>query len=221
MDLDALIAKFRVDTDDLAADYLSTDAQITDWLNEAEQEACIRARLIHDVSTAAVCNITVAEPTKVFKLHASVFEITRAAFTPTGSTCEQVLYLTDRVEMDRKCPNWRTKVEEPREAIHTDTTLQLCCIPSTDGTIALEVYRLPLQNIEEQSNETPEIAGIHHRHLVKWALHKCFSRPDAEVHDPARAALALAEFTQVFGIRPDADYRKGTQANRPQHNQAW
>ena len=40
------------------------------------------------------------------------------------------------------------------------------------------------------------------------------------MHDPGRADKALMEFTKVFGIRPDADYRKATQANRPQGNKA-
>ncbi len=221
MDIDALIAQHRVDSDDLVPDYLSTSDQITTWLNEAEQEACIRSRLILDVNTPSVCNIAVTAPANVFTLHPAIFEISRAAFTPTGETCDIDLFLTDRVYLDSRYRHWRTRVEQPREAIHTDKQLQLACIPCTDGTIALEAYRLPLKNIEDQSNESPEIAEIHHRHLVHWSLYRCYSRPDAEIHDPARAEKELAEFTKVFGIRPDADYRKASQADRPQFNQAY
>lgn len=220
MTLEDLIAQFRSDTFDLELPYLSSDADVTAWLNAAEQEACIRARLIHDVSTALVCSIAVTAPARSFVLHPSVIEITRAAFTPTGSTTEQELYLTDRVEQDRMRPGWRTLVDVPQQAIQTDTTLQLGCIPSTNGTIALEVYRLPIKNIEDSATEAPEISGIHHRHLVQWALHRCYSRPDAEIYDQNRAAKAEAEFTRVFGLRPDADYRKATQATRPQGNKA-
>lgn len=221
MDRDALIAQHRVDSDDLVPDYLSTDPQITAWLNEAEQEAAIRSRLIQDVSTPAVCSISVTAPANVFSLHPAVFEISYAAFTPTGESCPQELYLTSRVFMDSRHRGWRTRVEQPRQAIHTDKQLQLGCIPCTDGTIALEVYRLPLLNIEDQADESPEIAAIHHRHLVHWSLYRCYSRPDAEIHDPARAAIELAEFTKVFGLRPDADYRKASEADRPQFNQAY
>lgn len=35
-----------------------------------------------------------------------------------------------------------------------------------------------------------------------------------------KADKALAEFTRVFGLRPDADYRRFTQANRPNCNKA-
>jgi hypothetical protein len=220
MTLEELIAQFRVDSDDLALPYLSDDTSVTIWLNEAETEAAIRSRLIHDVSTPAVCSIAVTAGTSVYPLHTSIFEITRAVFTPTGSTTESELYLTDRVEQDRLHSGWRTTSDVPREAIQTDTTLQLGCLPNTDGVITLEAYRLPLKNIEDQSTESPEIGRIHHRHLVQWALHRCYARPDADLHDPGRSDKALMEFTRIFGIRPDADNRKFTQTNRPNCNKA-
>ena len=220
MTLEELIAQFRSDTFDLAAPYLTTDEQITLFLNEAEQEACIRARLIHDDSTSAVCSIAVTARTASYPLHASVIEVTRATFTPTGSSATFVLYLTDRVEMERCCSDWRTREGEPRQAIIDDTKIRLGHLPSTSGTINLECYRLPLENIEDATSESPEIARIHHRHLIQWALHRCYSRPDAEVFDAGKSATALAEFTRVFGLRPDADYRRFTQANRPNCNKA-
>lgn len=220
MTLAELIAQFRVDADDTAAGPLSSDANITSWLNEAEQEAAIRARLIHDTSTVAVCSIAVVAGTASYPLHAAITEITRAVFVPTGSTREYEIYLTDRVEQDRSHSGWRTRTDIPREAIQTDTTLTLGCIPSTDGVISMEVYRLPLVNIEDSTSESPSIGAIHHRHLVQWALHRCYSRPDADQHDPGRAAIAEKEFTRVFGIRPSADYRRSSQANRPHSNKA-
>lgn len=220
MTLEELIAQYRVDTDDLAEPFLATDLNVTAWLNEAENEAAARARLIHDVSTAAVCSIEVTAGTGVYPLHAAIIDITRASFTPTGSTTEYELYLTDRIEQDRTQAGWRTLVDVPQQAIQTDTTLQLGCIPNTGGTIALECYRLPLKNIEDQASESPEIGRIHHRHLIQWALHRNYSRPDAEINDPGRAAKAETEFARVFGLRPDANYRRASQANIPQNNKA-
>jgi len=218
MMLTELIAQFRSDTFDLELPYLSSDVNVTAWLNEAETEACIRANLIHDDTTSSVCSIAVTAGVRNYALHASVIDITRASFTPTGSTTESILYLTDRVEMDRSYPDWRTLVDIPRQAIQTDTKLTLGCIPSTDGTLAIECYRLPLVNIEDQTGDVPEIGRIHHRHLIQWALHRCYSRPDTEMFDHNKSATALAEFTRVFGLRPDADYRRAYQANRPHGN---
>jgi len=221
MTLTELIAQFRTDSDDAVAPYLASDANVTAWLNEAEHEAAIRARLISDVSTPAVCSVAITAPTTVYALHASVLDITRAAFTPTGSTTEYEVFIVDRVDQDRNRPGWRTTTDIPQQAIQTDTQLQLGCIPSSDGVLALEVNRLPLVNIEDSSSEAPEIGAVHHRHLVQWAIHKHFARPDADVHDTGRSDKALAEFTRVFGIRPDADYRRATQANRQPHNKAF
>ena len=220
MTLEELIAQFRSDTFDLELPYLSSDANVTSWLNEAEQEACIRASLIHDTTTATVCNITVTAGVSVYSLHQSIISITRAAFTPMSSTTEEKLYLTDMVELERIYPDWRKYTDLPRYAIQNDTTLQIACKPSTDGVIAMECYRLPLVNIEDQGSESPEIGRIHHRHLVQWALHRCYSRPDTETFNPGKSATALAEFTRVFGLRPDADYRRASEANRTHSNKA-
>lgn len=220
MELAELIAQVRVDSDDLQAPYFSSDANITNWLNEAEQEACIRSLLIHDTSTPAVCNIAVTAGTSVYPLHPAIIAITRAGFTPAGSDTEQVLYLTDITELDRIYPSWRKYSELPKYAIQNDTTLQLACKPSTDGVLALECHRLPLLNIEDQPTESPEIGRIHHRHLVQWALHRAYSRPDAEIFNPNKAAIALAEFTRVFGLRPDATTRRSSQANQVHRNKA-
>lgn len=218
MTKEELIAIFRRDTDDLAARYLSSDTSIIQWLAEAEHEACIRARLIHDVSTPAVCRINVKAPSPTYKLHPAILDITRAAFTATGSTTEHVLYLTDTVEQDRRFPDWRTTVDTPRQAIQTDTQLRLCCIPGSDGVIALEAYRLPTS--DSDASWEPEISAVHHRHLIQWALHCCYSRPDVDVYDQKRAELALSRFTSVFGLRPETNMRRDAQANRPLFNKA-
>lgn len=50
MTLGELCAVFRLQVDDVAAPYLWSDAEFMTWLNEAEQEACIRALLLRDTS---------------------------------------------------------------------------------------------------------------------------------------------------------------------------
>lgn len=220
MTLEELIAQFRVDSNDLQPTYLSSNANVTAWLNEAEQEAAIRATLIHESTLAEVCSIAVTAGNSVYALHPCVLDITRAVFTPTGSTTEYILYVSDRVELDRTQSDWRNRVDTPRVLIQDDTKLQLWPIPSTGGLLHIECYRLPLQNMEDSATESPEIARIHHRHLVQWALHRCYERPDAEINDPGRSAKAEKEFTRVFGLRPDANYRRSSQANMPASNKA-
>lgn len=219
MTLAELISQFRTDSDDVEAGGLSSDADITIWLNEAVEEAAIRASLIHEADNPAVCEISIDAGTSIYQLHDAVIDITRADFIPTGSTERVNLTLTDRVEQDRKRPNWRTTTDVPHELIQTDTGVRMGCIPSVSGLLVMECNRLPLAPMASDS-DTPEIGRVHHRHLVHWALHRCYMRPDAEVHDPGRAAVALGEFERYFGLRPDADLRRSFQANTPMHNKA-
>lgn len=219
MTLDELIAKVRIESDDLQQPYLSSDAVITEWLDEAEEEAAIRSSLIHESANPLICQIAVTAGRASYPVHSSVLEITYAAFTATGSSTVNVLALTDRADLDRTTPGWRTKSDIPRQLVQNDTTLQLGCLPSMDGLLTLECFRTPLASIGD--TDRPEIGRAHHRHLVQWALHKCYSRPDAEVFDPKRSDRALMEFTRVFGIRPDAELRRNFYKSTPAHNQAY
>jgi hypothetical protein len=196
------------------------------WINEAEEEAAIRARLLFESSNAAICQIAVDAAdvlvgTRVYTLHETVFHITRAVFIADGSTTEYELYLTGRVEQDRKYPDWRTRVDIPREIIQDDTKIELGCKPSVAGVIHIECYRTPLVLIEDSATESPEINRTHHRHLIHWVLHRAYSRPDAEIYDPNRAASDEARFAEQYGIRPNAQNRRNIEANRQHHNRAW
>lgn len=226
MDLSQLVAQYRADADDLVAPYLSSTVLVRGWINEAQEEAAIRARLLFESSNPDICQIVVdaaavTAGTRVYNLHEAVVHITRAVFIPDGSTTEYELHLTDRVEQDRAYPGWRSRVDIPRQAIQDDTRLELGCKPSVAGVIHIECYRTPLVPIEESANETPEIHRSHHRHLIHWVLHRAYSRPDSEIYDPNRSAREEALFTEHFGIRPNAHNRRNLEANRQHHNRAW
>jgi hypothetical protein len=220
MTLADLIARYRSDSTDTAIPYLCTDEEVTGFLNEGEEEAALRANLIFDATTADVCVIAVTAGTAVYPLHESVFQVTKATFTPTGDTCPIPLGLSDRVEQDRIRPNWRTTSEPPQVLIVDDTSVQIACLPDTDGTLNLEVYRAPL-TLMAATDDVPEIGRAHHRHLVLWALYRAYIKPDTEINDPGRAGKALAEFTRQFGERPDAAMRRDFQANAPAANKGW
>ncbi len=218
MNAEDLIAQYRTDAADNEESYLAKDADILVWLDEAQEEACIRARLIYEAVNPKVCSIAVTAGQSVYPLHASVLDIMKATFTPTGSTTKAELTLSDRIELDRTRSGWRDKVEAPKYAIQDDTNIQLACIPDTDGTLSIECYRLPLKKIEDA--DKPEIGSAHHRHLVQWVLFRAFGRPDSEVFDPTRSERAKAAFEKMFGLHPDANLRRSYSANTPMHNKA-
>lgn len=217
MTLTQLIALFRQEADDAVAPYLFSDTAVTGWLNEAVEEACVRALLVKDWTTTAVCSIDVAAGTSTYNAHASIINITRAAFLPTGGSDSTVLYQTTEFDLDRLQPGWRDETGEPEAFIHHDTKIRLGCIPESAGTLSLEVNRIPLA-LMATGTDVPEIAARHHRTLVQWALFRAFSVPDSEVVDPNKAAMAEREFTKMFGLRMDATTRRDHETSLPHRN---
>lgn len=217
MTLEDLIFRFRIDaTDTVPNPYLFADEWITEWLNEAEQEAAIRGRLIYEESNTAVCQIAVTAGTNTYPLHASLYEIVAPRFQVTGETRSEPLYLTTREELTRTRPDWRNDADDrPRFIIQDDSSITLWPRPNQAGTVRLEGYRLPIAAMANDSDK-PEINAAHHRHLVHWALHRAFSRPDAETFDPQRSKTAEDAFTRYFGIRPDSDLRRATRSDEAQ-----
>ena len=220
MNLEQLTAQFRVDADDLTEPYFWDAEWIAAWLTEAQAEASIRKRLLYEASNPAVCQIAVAANTATHDLHKSLFELVHLRFQATGATTSSVVTIKAREELDRIRPGWRDETGTPRHAVQDDTRITLVPRPEVAGTLHVEGYRVPLKALENDTDK-PELNEAHHRHLVHWALHRAFTKPDSETIDPQRAAAAEAEFTRYFGPRPDADLRRSTRHDEVQTNKAF
>lgn len=205
---------------DEALPYLATDATLNTFLNEAHDEAAKRARLIHDDSTTAVCQITTVAATTTYSLHTSLYELTSVRlFTPSDSTEPVELTLVSREWLNKQVPDWRESTEDPAYAIQQDNTLRIVPVPNAAGLLKLEGLRLPLAAMVADG-DAPEINAAHHRHLAQWALYRVFGIPDSEVFDPTKSALALAEFERYFGSPVDSDLRRSTRIDVEHHNVA-
>lgn len=222
MNLEQLIAQFRIDADDLVTNPpLWKDEWIAAWLTEAQAEATIRGRLLYEAADPAICEIAVTAGVATYPLHKSLYELVHLRFKPTGSTQSEPVHLKAREELDRIRPGWRDRTStQPCFAIQDDTRITLVDRPSVAGTLYVEGYRVPLRALAND-NDKPEINEAHHRYLVHWALHRAFSKPDADAADPARAAKAEAQFTAYFGLPPDADLRRSTRHDEVQTNKIF
>lgn len=220
MNLEQLIASFRVDADDLVEPFLFSDDWIAGWLTEAQSEAAIRGRLILEDADPDVCQIAVTAGTASYELHRSVYEIADLRFMPAGASRSTPLPLVTREWLDDKRPGWRDNCKDLSLAIQSDRRLRIVGTPNTDGVLHLEAYRVPLKALENDTDK-PELSEAHHRHLVYWALHRAFSRPDSETIDPQRADRALEAFTRYFGLAPDSDLRRSTRHDLQQTNALW
>ena len=220
MNLEQLRQQFRIDADDLEQPYLWEDEWIAAWLTEAQDQAAIRGRLLMDDYTPALTQIPVTAGVSSYALHPKLYEIAVIDFIPEVG-CVQPVYLTSREKLDRDRNGWRNEPAGiPRSAIQTDNRIRLVPVPSVNGTLRLEAYRLPLKALVND-NDKPEIHEAHHLQLVQWALYRAFSKPDADARDPGRAAAAEAAFTAYFGPLPDADLRRSTRHDEVQTNKAF
>lgn len=215
MDVGQLKAHFRRQIDDVQSPYLVDDEAFYAYLNEAQQEACIRANLIRDKSST-FCTIAVTEGKDVYAIHPSIYAIRYASFVDSAGRVT-TLAPTSPDEMDQQTPGWREQSDKPKWFIHQDTYIELVNTPSENGTLKLDVYRLPLEDIAGDSDEL-EIAWVHHLSLLHWVVAKSFSIPDSDLLQPGKAAEYELKFTQVFGHRPSANQRRRQYANTPHRN---
>jgi hypothetical protein len=221
MNIDDLQVLFGIETRDTAEPYLFDSGERIAWFDEAVEEACLRKNLLFDDSTAAVTQIAVTTPTTTYTLHAAISAITRA-YLVVG-TEYHYLDLVTREELDQKRPAWREDtVDEPKYLIVDEEEVRLVPPPSEDGTLYLEVYRVPLDDEKMvETGDEPVIADMHHRFLVYWAVYRALSRPDADYYDPAGAEAAMESFEKYFGTRPTARKIRRNRQNRPHRNTLW
>ena len=204
----ALLAEYRRRADDRAEPYFMSDAQVLALLTEAEQEACQRSHPIFDYDTAEVVEYAVAAEQSSVALDPRVWRVDHATFTPDGALRGCRIELTG-IDAIRDMQGGRTVISSrPSHAAHSGrSTLTLYPAPSVAGTLRLDVYRLPLYDIESESDE-PEIPAELHMGLVDWVLYRVYDTPDMELTDPQRAQRALADFTMRFGERRTGDAQR-------------
>lgn len=220
MTLAQLIALVRTDAKDTVQPYFWSDETITAWLNEAVMEACVRRRLLHMADDPDVCRITVVPGKSVYPLHPSLYEITHLSHHIDGTRRIENLCLVTTEWLDYEVRDWRSLEGRPQYAVQDDTSIRLVPRPAREAVLHIEGYCVPLEPMRLADKETaePGIHRAHHTHLRLWALHRGFSIPDMETFDPTRATRAESEFTDYFGMRPDADLRRDTRFDLPQTN---
>ena len=205
MDVSALLAEYRRLADDKVEPYIVSDEEAIRLAAEAENEACLRAKLIYDFSTPRLAEYEVQAGQATVKLSPSVFQIDGASWKPATAGREKEVCVTG-IDAIMGRGGWRSRTHAyvDAAAMLERNQLRLFPIPSVGGTLYLSVYRLPLFALEAGGDE-PEIAEEHHLGLIDWMLYRTWSAKDSEQEDPQRAANALAAFEQRFGELPQAD----------------
>ena len=223
MTLAELVARYRVAAHDIEVPGFCSDEEICDYLNEAQDEAAIRGRMLRVTAETnpGLCAIAVTAGVAHYALDPRLYELSYLAWRATGDPVRSPLALRTREWMDRNVMYWRDMpAGEPCYLVNDGLSVQLVPAPGSDGELLIEGYSTPAAPMVADADE-PGIPSVHHIHLIQWALHRAFSKPDAEFFDPNRSALAEAEFSRYFGARPDVDLRSDTREDEPQHIVAW
>lgn len=208
MTLEDLIRDYRRLADDTSEPPHLSDEDLARHASEGEREACIRARLLFDDSTAEVTQYAVTANQPVIAIDPRIDIIRAARFQPAAGGRAREIDLTGLDWIQEQCDWQGRSSSRPSHAVHvTKTQLRLWPKPSVAGTLYLDVYRLPLYDIEGLGDE-PEIDADHHESLVDWLLYRSFSTKDSEHFNSDAAAEAYARFEETFGERPDADTRR-------------
>ena len=217
---EALRRRVRLLAQDTTLPYLWQDEDIDDWLNEAQQEAAIRARLLRatPASHPALCEFSLTAGETAIALPEQLYEISHQEWNAGAE--RRPLKLVSREWMDTTLPGWRAMpAAEPDYLVQDRQALEVVPPPIAAGAVLIEGYRLPEPMVAD--DEEPGIPLAHHIHLVQWALHVGYSLPDTETLNPGKSQAAEAEFTRYFGARPDADLRADTRNDETHRIVAW
>lgn len=183
------------------ASYNLTSSIALRLYNEAIHEACRRARLIVDRSTAAICTYTVTAGSPVITLDPRIIKIRRA--TLVGRTAP----LTRRylVDMEDRGTAWEDETGDTDSYVADYESGKICLYrkPAANGTLKLVVVRLPLLDLETEEN-SPEIQAQYHHALRHYVVAEMRSVDDTELYDPRKAAIAAAKFEAEFGPKRSA-----------------
>ncbi len=192
MTLDELIDRCRDDSGDEAAPYHCSDADWTTYLNEAEYESCIRARLIEEVVDVAFAagDDTIPVPERAFSIQSAAI---------AGSALN--LY-TLRDLNDILPDGWDDDEGEVVACARYGNLLRLYRTPVASGTVRLTAFCTPETPMADGS-DAPTIPSRYHIKLVDWALRCAYSKQNNDLYDKDLADKHEGRFERTFGPRPN------------------
>lgn len=185
-------------------DCLWSNAELTEYLNEAQREY-VRRRPIRDSSTPEVCEIAITAGVSTYPHDPRILAIHRAKLDSRDDPLER----TTREEMDGLERGWEARAGLPFAYLHDESTLQLIYIPEQDDVLRLFVDRLPLADLDWDNDAVaPEIPEKDHLTLLDWASFLALDRPESDTHNAEKAAFYAQVFDTKVGRRPDARHER-------------
>jgi len=203
MDVENMILTVREDLlDDTVEPYLWSDVKILRWLNRAQEEACLRQRLLVDETTSAITDITLVSSQGSYALDPRIVLVDRVVYD------QKTIPKTTKARLDSTQPGWRElEPGEPLFYLQNDLTIRLIPTPGPgedSETLTIRASRLPLVDLEDEQ-DIPEIPSPHHENLCYYAAARAFLLPDEDTQNPNLAGMYMQKFDLAFGPALSAD----------------
>ena len=210
--------------DDAVEPYLWSDNFLEKCLNLSEKEACRRASLLIDDSTASdsedtplpLCSLTIVAGTASYTMSQKTIRILSIVPADTSRPIEK----KTKGWLDRFYPTWRTAEGAPIYYLEKKGEITLIPIPVANDTAELEVVRLPLSDMTIAGEEDSVIPEEYHFNLIPWMLHLAYLKPDEETLDIQKSDIYAAQFTEKFGP-PLSAITESNRRRRPRNRGLW
>lgn len=206
MTLGELIALARTRLDDRVAPYLWSELELTEFANTAQDEAAERARFLRDTVQVAVVADTDLYTLPVVPLYDGILDMRFVDTLGRLSVVRHASYSTFNV-----LTHYGAQEGTPFyfEYANSPTQFRLYPTPNLDGTLAVDLVRLPTENERMVSaGDEPVIPTEFHRDLVYWMLFEAYSLRDGDIRESSSTEKAEARFTQKFGPKISAKHKK-------------
>jgi hypothetical protein len=190
VNLDQAIATLRSRLDDEVTPYLWPQADLISYLNARRNEFARRTLYFRDSSTAAICTITAVVGTGDYALDERIITVDRVK----GSWSNKPLPKKTLNFMDTYLMGWEAADNgEPIDYL-IDKTIGYLTVypkPSTAGTFALTVSRLPLTQfaVTDIGKTTPvslDFPLLWQENLLDGVLASAFGKPDSQTRNPQK-----------------------------------
>ena len=199
-ELSDMIAKFRREMEDTVEPYLWTDDEITDYLDQAQDEFCENV----DVLTGQVTLTYVASdefvdtPNYMTRARSATAADGRPVALYNAEEWEEAGGLTDDYGINTPSTQWRTDTGEKLRVLITDLESgkhRLYPIPTADSSVILHIYRRPVELLEE-AGEFEVVDKSHQRCILLRARSLAYEKHDAETYNEQLAATYRDKFDE-------------------------
>jgi len=210
--------------DDIVLPYLWDDKELLRYANYAEVQACRRAHLIIDDSTAsdqgtaatagtmgqqALCLLPIVANQAIYTLSNKVLQVKRLQLLSMGCALQGP---SSYPQVDEIVPDWLGTAGTVTSAgtngypdfwiNEPGNKIIFVRAPSMNDTAYLSVSRLPLTPFTLETS--PEIDERYHINLCDWIAHLAFMKNDSDTLNLNLAKYYEDSFTHEFGPLPDA-----------------